>query len=43
MKKFYTDKDIEELVQSGIKSLQVNDDIVLTDLAYEKAKTKSLV
>ena len=37
-KKFFTDKDIEELHHKGIKSLQLNDDIVLTDLAYEKAK-----
>ena len=37
-KKFFTDKDIEELQRKGIKSLQLNDDIVLTDLAYEKAK-----
>jgi len=37
-KKFFTDKDIEELHRKGIKSLQLNDDIVLTDLAYEKAK-----
>ena len=37
-KKFYTDHDIEELYHSGIKSLQVNDDVVLTDLAYEKAR-----
>jgi hypothetical protein len=37
-KNFFTDKDIEELHRKGIKSLQLNDDIVLTDLAYEKAK-----
>lgn len=37
-KQFFTDKDIEELHHKGIQSLQVNDDIVLTDLAYEKAK-----
>jgi hypothetical protein len=37
-KKFYTEKDIEELVRSGVKSLEVCDDIVLTELAYEKAK-----
>ncbi len=38
MKKFYTDKDIEELHHSGVKTLRVDDDVVLTDLAYEKAK-----
>ena len=37
-KNFFTDKDIEELHHKGIQSLQVNDDVVLTDLAYEKAK-----
>ena len=43
MKKFYTDKDIEELFHSGVKSLQVNDDVVLTDLAFEKARTLGLL
>jgi hypothetical protein len=42
-KKFYTDKDIEELYHSGVKSLQVTDDVVLTDLAYEKARTLGLL
>ena len=37
-KQFYTEKDIEDLFQSGRKSLQVTDDVVLTELAYEKAK-----
>jgi hypothetical protein len=37
-KKFYTEKEIEDLFNSGIKSLQVTDEIVLTELAYEKAK-----
>jgi hypothetical protein len=41
-KKFFTDKDIEELHRKGIKSLQMNDDVVLTDLAYEKAKRLGL-
>ena len=36
-KQFYTEKDIEDLFHSGVKSLQVTDDIVLTELAYEKA------
>ena len=35
---FYTEKDIEELFKSGTTSLQVNDNVSLTDLAYEKAK-----
>jgi hypothetical protein len=37
-KKFYTEKDIEDLFNSGVKSLEVCDDVVLTELAYEKAK-----
>jgi len=36
-KTFYTEKDIEDLVKQGILSLEVNDQVVLTDLAYEKA------
>jgi hypothetical protein len=36
-KVFYTEKDIEDMVKSGILSLEVNDNVVLTDLAYEKA------
>ena len=42
MKTFYTEKDIEELFKNGMKSLQVNDDVSLTDLAYEKAKRLGL-
>ena len=41
-KQFYTEKDIEDLVQRGMKSLQVTDDVVLTELAYEKAKRLGL-
>ena len=41
-KTFYTEKDIEELFQSGTKSLRVNDEVSLTDLAYEKAKRLGL-
>ncbi len=36
-KEFYTEKDIEDLVKRGVMSLDVNDNTVLTDLAYEKA------
>ena len=36
-KKFYTEKDIEELFNSGITSLKINDNIQLTEMAYEKA------
>lgn len=41
-KQFYTEKDIEDLFQRGLKSLQVTDDVVLTELAYEKAKRLGL-
>lgn len=36
-KAFYTEKDIEDLVKRGILSLEINDTVVLTELAYEKA------
>lgn len=36
-KEFYTERDIEDMVKRGILSLQLNDNVVLTDLAYEKA------
>ena len=42
MKKFYTDKDIEELFYNGVKSLRVDEDVVLTDLAFEKARKLEL-
>ena len=42
MKKFYTEKDIEDIFKSGTRSLRVDDDIALTDLAYEKAKQLGL-
>jgi hypothetical protein len=36
-KEFYTERDIEELHRRGVTSLAVGDDIVLTDLAFERA------
>jgi hypothetical protein len=36
-KEFYTERDIEDMFKRGIMSLQVTDDVVLTELAYEKA------
>jgi len=36
-KQFYTERDIEDMVAHGQMSLIVNDDVVLTDLAFEKA------
>ena len=37
-KEFYTEKDIEDLFNRGIRSLQLSENVVLTELAYEKAK-----
>lgn len=37
-KTFFTERDIEDLVHQGKDSLLINDDVVLTDLAYEKAR-----
>ena len=34
----YTERDIEKISQSGIKEIEVNNNVVLTDLAYEAAK-----
>lgn len=36
-KQFYTERDIEDLAARGIFTLTVCDDVVLTELAFEKA------
>ncbi len=36
-KTFYTERDIEDLIARGVTSLEVNDDVVVTDQAREKA------
>ena len=36
-KEFYTERDIEDMFKRGVHSLLVNEDVVLTELAYEKA------
>lgn len=36
-KVFYTEGDIEDMVKRGVTSLAVGENVVLTDLAYEKA------
>ncbi len=36
-KEFYTERDIEDMVKRGVMSLQLSDDVVLTELAFEKA------
>ena len=35
---FDTERDIEDLYRSGVATLVVNDDVVVTDLAREKAR-----
>ena len=36
-RKFYTEHDIEDMVKSGVTSLEINESVTLTELAYEKA------
>jgi hypothetical protein len=36
-KEFYTERDIEDMVKRGVLSLVLSENVVLTDLAYEKA------
>lgn len=37
-KTFYTERDIEDLARQGVRSLVVNEGVVLTELAVEKAR-----
>jgi len=37
-KQFYTERDMDDLAKNGVQSLQVTDQVVLTQLAYERAK-----
>lgn len=41
-KEFYTETDIDDLFQRGVRSLRVTDHLILTELAYEKAKRLGL-
>lgn len=34
---FYTERDIEDMIQRGVTSIEVTDDVILTDLARELA------
>jgi hypothetical protein len=36
-KEFYTERDIEDLFKRGVMSLDISENVVLTELAYEKA------
>ena len=35
---FYTDRDIEDLAKQGVDSIEINENVVLTDLAVDKAR-----
>jgi len=37
-KTFYTERDIEDLARRGVTSVTITEDIVLTELAWEKAE-----
>ncbi len=37
-KTFYTEREIEDLFKSGVTKLEMNENVVLTGLAYEKAQ-----
>ena len=41
-KTFFTERDIEDLYQRGGRSITVTEDVVLTELAYEKARQLGL-
>jgi hypothetical protein len=36
-KEFFTERDIEDMFKRGVMSLNVTENVVLTELAYEKA------
>ena len=36
-KEFYTERDIEDMAKRGVTSLNITENVVLTELAYEKA------
>jgi hypothetical protein len=41
-KVFYTERDIVDLVKQGVTTIEVNDDVVLTDLGREMAQKHSV-
>jgi len=41
-KQFFTEKEIEDLFNRGARSLRLTRDVVLTELAYEKARRLGL-
>jgi hypothetical protein len=42
-KTFITERDIEDMARRGELSITMNDDVVLTELAYEKAQRLGVV
>ena len=41
-KEFYTERDIEDMFKRGVTSLHLTDNVVLTELAFEKAQRLGL-
>ena len=41
-KEFYTERDIEDMFKRGVMSLNISENVVLTELAYEKANRLGL-
>jgi hypothetical protein len=41
-RRFVTEKDIEDLFRQGERSLEVTEGMVLTDMAYEKARQRGI-
>ena len=37
-KEFYTERDIDDLAKRGVQSLEINDNVVVTEMAFEKAR-----
>ncbi len=37
-KTFYTERDVEDLFRQGVMTITLTDDVIMTDLAYEKAR-----
>lgn len=41
-KTFYTERDIQDFADQGLTTLEVSDDVVLTDVAREQALTRNI-
>jgi hypothetical protein len=42
MKKIYTARDIETLASQGVKELEITNDVIITDVARERAEKLGL-